>query len=275
MKRVLLAFLAALICVFSFAKEPASVTVMSFNIRGDENNDGTNSWDFRFSPVGYMMDDILPDVVGMQEPSQSQLIFFKDNFSQYKWVGVGRNDGKKLGEFTCILYNSKKVSVGKSGTFWLSDTPDKPSFGWEADHACTAVWAVIKDKKSGNSFFMVNTHIDVDGAEFRGKAIELILKKIDELNTSNLPVVLTGGFNMEEDNLMLAPVKESFQNARTVAFQTDDVRTYHNYGKVSQKIDHIFIKGFSSCLEFKTITERYGDRAYVSDHNPIIATLIL
>ena len=102
-----MAFLAALICVFSFAKEPSSITVMSFNIRGSENNDGTNSWDFRFSPVGYMMDDILPDVVGMQEPSQSQLVFFKDNFSQYKWVGVGRNDGKKLGEFTCILYNSR------------------------------------------------------------------------------------------------------------------------------------------------------------------------
>ena len=34
-----MAFLAALICVFSFAKEPSSITVMSFNIRGSENND--------------------------------------------------------------------------------------------------------------------------------------------------------------------------------------------------------------------------------------------
>ena len=275
MKRVFLAFLAALFCFSSLAKEPASVTVMSFNIRGDENNDGTNSWDFRYAPVAFMLDDVKPDVIGMQEPSLDQLNFFKDNFSQYKWVGAGRDDGKKQGEYTCIMYNTKRMSVGKSGTFWLSDTPDKPSAGWDADHACTAVWAVLKEKGSGSSFFVVNTHIDVEGAEFRGKAIELILRKIQELNTSNLPVVLTGGFNMEDDNVILAPVKESFQNARAAAFQTDDVRTYHNYGKVSQKIDHIFIKGFSSCTEFKTITERYADRAYVSDHNPIIATLIL
>ena len=275
MKRVVLAFLAALSCISSIAREPVNVTVMSFNIRDESQNDGSNSWVYRYGAVAYMIEDTTPDVAGFQETSREQLQFFADNFSQYKWVGVGREDGKKVGEYTSIMYNSKKVSLSKSGTFWLSETPDKASAGWGADHACSAVWAIVKEKKSGASFFLVNTHIDVDDPEYRAKAIEVILQKIEALNTSNLPVALLGGFNMEDNNPALEPVKAVMQNARAVAFQSDDVRTYHTYGKVSQKIDHIFIQNFSSCLEFKTVTDRYADRAYVSDHNPIMATLVL
>ena len=274
MKRVVLAFLAALSCISSVAREPVNVTVMSFNIRDEKQNDGSNSWEYRYGAVAYMIEATAPDIVGFQETSREQLVFFADNFSQYKWVGVGRNDGKKDGEFTSIMYNSKKLSLSKSGTFWLSETPDKASAGWGADHACSAVWAIVKDKKSGASFFLVNTHIDVDDAEYRAKAIEVILQKIEALNTSKLPVALLGGFNMEDDDAALAPVKAQMQNARAAAFQTDDVRSYHNYGKVSQKIDHIYIQNFSSCTEFKTVTDRYADRAYVSDHNPIMATLV-
>ena len=274
MKRVVLAFLAALSCISSVAREPVNVTVMSFNIRDEKQNDGSNSWEYRYGAVAYMIEGTAPDIVGFQETSREQLVFFADNFSQYKWVGVGRNDGKKDGEFTSIMYNSKKLSLSKSGTFWLSETPDKALAGWGADHACSAVWAIVKDKKSGASIFLVNTHIDVDDAEYRSKAIEVILQKIEVLNTSKLPVALLGGFNMEDDDAALAPVKAQMQNARAAAFQTDDVRSYHNYGKVSQKIDHIYIQNFSSCTEFKTVTDRYADRAYVSDHNPIMATLV-
>ena len=266
---------AALLAVSAMAQNTTDVSVMSFNIRGENENDGTNSWSFRYVSVAMMLEDVQSDLICFQETTALQLDYFTDLISKYKYIGVGRDNGKKEGEYTSIMYNSKKLSVGKSGTFWLSETPDKASSGWGADHPCDAVWAIFKEKKSGKSFFVVNTHIDVDDPDYQKQAIELILQKIDALNTGNLPVVFTGGFNMEDGDQNLEVVKSRYQNARSVAFSTDDVRTYHNYGKVSQTIDHIYIGGFSSCQEFKTITARYNDRAFVSDHNPIQAILIL
>ena len=275
MKRIILALSAVLLAVSAMAQNAADVSVMSFNIRGENETDGTNSWSYRYVAVAMMLEQTAADLVCIQEATLLQLQYFADLLSKTKWVGVGRDDGKKAGEYTAFLYNTKELSVGKSGTFWLSETPDKASSGWGADHPCSAVWAIFKEKKSGKSFLAVNTHIDVDDPEYRKQAIDLILQKIDALNTGNLPVVLTGGFNMEDGDDALSAVKARMQNARNAAFSTDDVRTYHNYGKVSQKIDHIYFSGFSSCQEFKTITERFQDRAYVSDHNPIQATFVL
>ena len=266
---------AALLAVSAMAQSASDVTVMSFNIRGENENDGSNSWSFRYPAVVMMLQDTAPDLVCIQEATELQLKYFADFLSKYKWIGAGRDDGKKAGEYTAFLYSSKELSAGKSGTFWLSETPDKASSGWGADHPCSVAWAIFKEKKSGKSFMAVNTHIDVADPDYRKQAIDLMMQKIASLNTGNLPVVLTGGFNMEEGDQNLEAVKAAMQNASSVAFNSDDVRTYHNYGKVSAKIDHIYFSGFSSCQEFKTITARYNDRAYVSDHNPIMATLIL
>lgn len=275
MKRFILALSAVVLSVSAFAQNANQVSVMSFNIRGENETDGTNSWSMRYVAAAMMLEDISSDLICFQEVTYDQLQYFLELFPKSKWIGAGRDDGKKSGEYSAFLYNTKKLSVGKSGTFWLSETPDKVSSGWGADHPCTAVWAIFKEKKSGKSFIAVNTHIDVDDPEYRKQALDLILQRIDALNTANLPVVLTGGFNMEDGDETLSAVKARLQNARNAAFNTDDVRTYHNYGKVSQKIDHIYFGGFSSCQEFKTITGRYNDRAYVSDHNPIQAVLVL
>ena len=275
MRRIITALSAALLAVSAMAQSAADVSVMSFNIRGENENDGSNSWSFRYPSVVMMLQETSPDLVCIQEATELQLKYFADFMSKYKWIGVGRDDGKKAGEYTAFLYNSKELSAGKNGTFWLSETPDKASSGWGADHPCSAAWAIFKEKKSGKSFLAVNTHIDVEDSDYRKQALDLIMQKIASLNTGNLPVVLTGGFNMEDNDPNMEAVKAGMQNAREVAFNSDDVRTYHNYGKVSMKIDHIYFSGFSSCQEFKTITARYNDRAYVSDHNPIQAILIL
>ena len=267
--------LSAVLLSVSALAQNTQVSVMSFNIRGENETDGTNSWSMRYVAVAMMLEQTSSDLVCFQEVTYDQIKYFQDLFTKNKWIGVGRDDGNKAGEYTAFMYNSKVLSAGKSGTFWLSETPDKVSSGWGADHPCTAAWAVFKEKQSGKSFFAVNTHIDVDDPEYRRQAVDLILQKIDALNTGNLPVVLTGGFNMEDGDENLSAVKERLQNARSAAFSSDDVRTYHNYGKVSQKIDHIYIGGFSSCQVFKTITDRFHDRAYVSDHNPIQAVLVL
>ncbi len=267
---------ALVLPVFCTAK-PAQLpelTVMSYNIRTGNADDGTNSWQFRCPASVLMIEDRKPDVVGIQEALLPQLLFIEDNCRGYDFVGVGRDDGKKKGEHMAILYNKKTVSLVKWGTFWLSETPDKPSQGWDAAFPRSSTWAVMKSKASGKKFLFINTHLDHAGTVARQKSASLMMSKIMELNPDGLPVVLVGDFNVEYTHPALSPVTDSMKNARKVAAITDSSATYHGWGKASEVIDHIFYTGFRSCTRFETVTAPYAERKFISDHYPVEAVLV-
>ena len=134
--------------------------VMSFNIRYSSGDDGANSWDNRKQAVPAMFADQQPTVLGVQEARLDQKTYMDENCAGYKSIGVGRTDGQNAGEFMAIYYLDDAVKLEKWGTFWLSDTPDTPSIGWDASTYRTATWAVFTHYKSGRKFFYVNTHID-------------------------------------------------------------------------------------------------------------------
>ena len=257
------------------AKDPFNgASVMSFNIRTSNAKDGTNSWEFRADAVLAMIQDQNPDVLGLQEATFGQvspLAYFLDD---YKWVGVGRDDGKKGGEYMAVFYNKKRVSLAKWGTFWLSETPDTPSKGWDAAYFRTATWCLFKDKTSGKKYFVVNTHLDNEGAEARANGLSLILDKIAAMNGEGLPVIVMGDFNMTLGDPSMAPARKALQNARTTAAKSDELDTCHDWGRNFSAIDFIWYKGFSSCVEYETVTKPYAGRAYVSDHYPIKAKFV-
>ena len=250
------------------------IKAMSFNIRTANAKDGTTSWEYRADAVLAMIQDQAPDVLGLQEALLRQvqpLVYFLDD---YKWIGVGREDGKKDGEIMAILYNKKTTSLLKWGTYWLSDTPDKPSKGWDAEYMRTATWALLKDKKSGKKYFLVNTHLDNSGAQAREKGLALVIERIAAMNPDGYPLLLMGDFNMTLDDPSMAPAKQNLQNCRQIATKSDDLATCHDWGRNFSAIDFIWEKGFGSCVEYETLTKEYGGRAYVSDHYPILAKLI-
>jgi len=255
-------------------EESDGLKVMSYNIRVGTSRDGTNSWEFRYVATAEMFKDQAPDVMGLQEALESQVRFIEENFRNYKSVGVGRDDGKKKGEFMSILWNKKKVSLMKWGTFWLSETPDEPSKGWDAECFRTATWALMKDKKTGSKFFVVNTHLDHVGKEARRNGLKLIMDRIAEMNESGLPVVLMGDFNMLPADPAMKTVDEKMKSARNTAGKTDDTGTFNNWGKDSRILDYIYYSGFGECIEYQTVTEKYADRKFVSDHFPVFARLI-
>ena len=132
-------FLLALTAVFFFPQivsaqnnEPEAIKVMSYNIRLGVGEDGTNSWQYRCPATIEMLEEQQPDVFGVQEAYDFQIEFIEEFARNYKSVGVGREDGKKEGEFMSIFWNKKTVSLLKWGTFWLSETPEQPSKGWDA-----------------------------------------------------------------------------------------------------------------------------------------------
>lgn len=254
--------------------DPSEIKVMSFNIRTGTAKDGTNSWIYRYPATAYMLRDELPDVFGIQEALWDQVLFIEENCREYKSVGGGRENGRKEGEYTSVFYNKKRISLCDWGMFWLSETPDKPSKGWDAECLRTATWAILKDKASGKKFLFVNTHLDHKGKQARAEGIALILEKTAEINRDSLPVVLTGDFNMASEDASLTAVRGQMKNAGKSAANKDCRCTYHGWGKESRVIDHIFFSGFTGCPEFRAVTKKYADRTYVSDHYPIVARLI-
>ena len=247
--------------------------VMSYNIRLGSANDGTNSWALRVAATKDMLADVAPDVFGVQEALDYQVSFINE-MCGYEYVGVGREDGKKEGEHMAIFWNKKTVSMMKWGTFWLSETPKKPSMGWDAACKRTATWALMKDKKTGKKFYFVNTHLDHEGKEAQKNGLKLIVDKIAEINPEGYPMVLTGDFNITPDNPNLSDLDSIMQSTRKIAGKTDNLDTYNGWGRGKGIIDYIYVSGFSSCPEYQTVTKRYADRKFVSDHYPVCARII-
>ena len=254
----------------------AELKVMSYNIRMGSANDGTNSWVYRCGGTIEMLEDQMPDVFGVQEALKDQLDFIKEFADNYKWVGVGRDDGKKAGEYMAIFWNKKTMKLIDWGTFWLSETPNEPSMGWDAACMRTATWALMKDKRTGKRFYFVNTHLDHVGVEARKNGLKLIVDSIAEINPEGYPMVLTGDFNIKPTAAELKGLDSCMKSARKFASKTDSHATFNNWGKAKadEIIDYIYYSGFSSCLEYQTVTKKYYDRKFISDHYPIFARLI-
>lgn len=279
MKRIFLVLLTALLVIPATSsakdKKPAGIKVISYNIRMGTAEDGTNSWQYRYPASGMMLDDQKPDIFGLQEALPEQKQYLEDVLPDYNGIGVPRDDGKKKGEIMAIFWNKKTIKMLKWGTYWLSETPEVPSKGWDAACLRTATWALMKDKKSGKKFYYVNTHLDHVGWEARKNGLALIVDRIGKMNKEGYPMVLTGDFNMEIDRPEFDDLKNQMKNAREEAVKTDHHNTFNNWGKnTTSIIDYIWYSGWSSCPEYQTITKPYNNRTFISDHFPVTATLL-
>lgn len=276
---ILLASLLLFPCSLDARKSQEGVPelkVMSYNIRLGVANDGTNSWKYRCPATIGMLNAQKPDVFGVQEAHDFQIAFIEEFAREYKSVGVGREDGKKEGEHMSIFWNKKRVKLLKWGTFWLSETPDEPSKGWDAACFRTATWALMKDRKTGRKFYFVNTHLDHVGMQAQKNGLQLIVDRIDSINPEGYPMVLTGDFNIKPTNPALVNLDARMQSTRKIADKTDNRNTFNGWStaKTDKIIDYIYISGFSGCPEYRTVTEKYADKAFVSDHYPVYARLI-
>ena len=253
--------------------------VGEFNIRNDNAKDAAagNGWAVRCPVVCDILKVESFDIFGTQEGLHNQLEDMHAALPDYNYVGVGRNDGKTSGEYAAIFYNSDRVKCLSNGHFWLSETPEVVgSVGWDAKYTRICTWGQFKDKKTGNKFYYVNTHLDHRGKEAQKNGLKLIVERIGSINPEGYPMVLTGDFNIKPDNAGLVDLDTKMQSARKVAEKTDSHNTFNGWSvkKTDMIIDYIYVSGFSSCPEYKTVTEKYVERPFVSDHYPIISRLI-
>lgn len=249
------------------------VKVISFNMRtGGADNGTQNAWGARREGIPAMMAKENPTVMGVQEALSYQLTFVTENVPGYEYYGVGRDDGGSTGETMAIFYKTDVVELGEHGTFWLSETPDEVSYGWDAAYRRTATWAFFTVKATGKKFFYINTHLDNEGSEAREQSMRLICDKLAELNPDGYPSILTADFNSTTDDAIFDPLKMVMHDARTDAAVTDQFGTYNGWGTTTSTIDHIFYSDFTP-LEYHTIMDRWNGVQYISDHYPISALL--
>jgi len=250
-----------------------TLTVMSYNIRYAKAADGDNSWDNRKEATTAMLNALKPDVFGIQEAFPVQENFILENNPEYKGYGVGRDDGKDAGERMTVFYRHEVIELLDCGTWWLSETPEVPSLGWDARCRRTATWARLRHKGNGKEFFFVNTHLDHVGVEARRKGLALVVDKVGEMCPGAI-LVLTGDFNVEPGDDCLKSL-ESLEmiDARTTAVQTEDKPSFNGFGTDSLIIDYIYYRGFSGAESFRVVDETYAEKPYISDHYPVIAVL--
>ena len=252
------------------------IKVMSYNIRYASPNDGPNSWQKRKDDMIKTMLKIKPNVIGLQEVIHSQLMDIKQGMQEYSFLGVGREDGKKEGEFSPIFYSNKELKLLESNTFWLSETPDQISVGWDAALERVCTYARFFQNKNGKEFWIFNTHFDHIGDLARANAVKLILSKIKYLNKTEIPVIITGDFNLEPHEEPIKIIKSVFQDVQENlsndainygTFNGFDIKTFGN-----RRIDYIFQNGFD-LIYADHLWLKTKEKLWVSDHHPVLALL--
>ena len=276
MKKILLtlAAIAAILPSFCSCQKAETIRVMSFNIRLGVANDKENHWDLRKEATPAMLADKDPLVFGVQEAYKFQLDYILENCPQYACVGVGREDGVDKGEHMSVFYKKDLVELEDWGTYWLSETPDEPSKGWDAACFRTATWTLLKIKETGRHFYFVNTHLDHVGVEARKNGLALIVSRIGDMNPEGYPMVLTGDFNVKPNDPCLEDLNKIMYSARAFAEDSDTKGSFNAWGRSEQAIDYVYYAGFKKCTDFKVVDKTYAEKPYISDHYPVIATLV-
>lgn len=249
-----------------------SLRLMSFNVRYFNNNaDFENGWDHRKRAIPSMLEDVRPDVFGTQEITDVQLAYLDRHCPQYRHVGIFREGGEK-GECASVFYNTETTELLDWGGFWLSETPDSASLGWDAAIKRTAVWAKIKVKATGKTLFFVDTHLDHKGPEAKAKGLDLILDTLAVLNKDRLPAVVVGDLNMNVNEKGLQRIASEMLSARDNALQSDEKYSFNGFGRSwTGNIDYIWYRGMKKCRNFRVISRKYNHINYISDHYPIAA----
>ena len=271
MKKLLIATLAIL--ALSCAPKD-SLKVISFNVRTSVKDDGENSWENRKEASKAMLEEQQPDIFGVQEAQPDQLAYIAGACPDYIPFGVGRDKGDDEGEHASIFYNRHTLEMVDGGTWWLSETPDVPSVGWDAKYPRTATWALMKDLRNGRRFYFVNTHLDHKGANARRNGLAMVVEKTRGLNP-DIPLVLTGDFNVEPGDSCLVDVDRLMLSARKVAEKTTDAPSCNGFKTPATKtIDYIYFVGFEKALEFAVLDKSYAGKPFISDHYPVVSTLV-
>jgi endonuclease/exonuclease/phosphatase family metal-dependent hydrolase len=252
--------------------------LITYNIRFDNPADGINAWPNRKAWVADLLRFYDADIVCVQEALHHQLDDLLQQLPQFKYSGIGRDDGKQAGEYSAILYDHKRFKLLDQGTFWLSLSPEIPSMGWDAAVIRICSWAKLKDKQAGKAFFVFNTHFDHVGVMAREESSMLILRMINEI-AGGSPVILAGDFNTEPHDeavkVIIAQLHDTFVSSKEPPFGPYGTWNAFDYNSpLNRRIDYVFTNDAWDVIKYATLSDS-RDQRFPSDHLPVFVRLKL
>lgn len=274
--KIIFLLLALILYVVAHVKAQ-SMQVATYNIRYDTPQDSLDRWHQRAPVISKLIKFHDFDIFGIQEGLHHQVEELEERLEGYAYIGVSRDDGKTKGEYSAIFYKEELFEVLKHNTFWLAETTDKPTIGWDAALPRICTWGEFKDKRTGFTFFLFNTHFDHRGVEARKESANLIVKKIREIS-AGAPVILTGDLNLDQHSEAYQTFSQSVilkdaHELSPLVYGSSGTFNYFGFSDVSEgRIDHIFVSDDFQVKKYGILTDTYSGR-YPSDHFPVMVTL--
>lgn len=255
-----------------------SLRVMSYNIRYDNPADGLNAWSNRKDFLVAQVRKTDPDIIGIQESLPHQVEYLASTWSEYGHAGRGRDEDGQ-GESTTIFYRKKRFELREEHMFWLSETPYQLSKGWDAAIRRICTYVLLYDKETKQHILVFNTHFDHVGQEARLQSARLIIRKIREVSSGRLPVVLMGDFNAVPESEPIRALQGGLQDTRVEAKEKSmgsdgSYNAFDSTKPATQLIDHIFVSSSFAVNHYAVLVESRESR-YPSDHFPVVADLLL
>ena len=274
-KLIIFVSLLFLAMAYGKAEDKEVLKIATFNLRMDTPSDGENAWFHRKDMVNDLIRFYGFDLFGTQDGFTHQLNDIL-RLSDYRFIGVGRDDGKDAGEHCAIFYRSDRFKVLDQGDFWLSEHPEKPGRGWDGtccNRICT--WGKFEDLKNHKQFYFFNVHYEYEGDVARRESSNLMISRIKSI-AGNQPVFLTGDFNAfptEEPIRILNDsgfLNDSYKITKEAPF--GPVCTYHGYDstiKTEERLDYIWVTDSIQIDKYGVLTNTlYGHTP--SDHFPVM-----
>lgn len=255
----------------------APFNVATYNLRYNNPGDGPNAWPARKEAVKALIRYHEFDIVGTQEGLAGQIADLAQ-MEEFDHVGVGRDDGKHAGEHSAIFFSKSRFALLDKGDFWLSETPDRPSLGWDAT-CChrLASWARLRDRASKRAFFVFSVHFDHEGEQARRASADLVLRKIAEIARGE-PAICVGDFNSTPETVQMRTMAAAMRDAARVskAPPYGPSGTYNGFrldAPMTERIDYIFVDRHVEVLKYAVLSDSV-ERRYPSDHHPVVARVV-
>ena len=258
---------------FGQGKKNTPFNLISYNIRMNTPGDSANAWPLRKDKVTGLLKFHQADIFNVQEALPEQMDDLVNSFPGFDHVGVGRDDGKRAGEHMGVFYKKSRFEKLTDGMFWLNESTAQPGLGWDALCNRTVTWIKLKDKITKKSFYVFNTHFDHRGNKAREESAKLILKSIKEINKENLPLMLTGDFNLtkktEPVQLILKELNDAKDKSLSLPYGPDGTSGGFDVKLMPRTIDFIFINEKVEVLRHGVLSDSFG-LFYPSDHLPVL-----
>lgn len=262
--RKFFAWLIIIVCALTVSAQEAVINVASYNIRQYNKQDSINGngWQVRCPILAQLIRFHEFDVFGTQEGFKHQLEDLKAALPGYDYTGVGREDGADAGEHSAIFYRTDLFTLVDHGDFWLSETPEKPSIGWDAVLPRICSWARLRHNPTGKEFLFFNLHMDHIGKQARVESALLVQQKMNEFG-SEPPTFLTGDFNVDQTHQSYTALttsgklKDSYCTAKLVYALNGTFNDYSTNDYSTSRIDHIFVSPNVKVDKYGVLTDTY------------------